>query len=324
MQVYTSIQLVDRNQVSTGVCARAPQSRMRSISKENGKTWPLFFFFFSLIWILSWLDISPVRLLSNEPEQCWSDVIGLAHRWHRRRKMSARITGEASASNDTSSAVSRPPMTRTTSLPMTPPSPLAVNPWYRQKFEMVETSNGSCFSSTMILLFSIVMWLKRKFATSILIYRIRTNFSHPILNIQLWRATIWIFPYVIESLRFLVFNVPIEPQYLLPRRSCFYSNRLNYRMDVVLLSLWRTVLDLPTPKMNVANWSPSVKIRSATIRFEHPFENASDRVPCRTMLMRIGMIINLISTQFSSLVSSVSVDTDKLIDLCSTRHLLAF
>jgi hypothetical protein len=40
-------------------------------------------------------------------------------------------------SNGALSAVSRPIMERTKSMPNTPTSPLANNPWYRQKFEFV-------------------------------------------------------------------------------------------------------------------------------------------------------------------------------------------
>jgi hypothetical protein len=40
-------------------------------------------------------------------------------------------------SNETSSAVPRPLVARTMSVPITPTSPLANTPWYRQKFEFV-------------------------------------------------------------------------------------------------------------------------------------------------------------------------------------------
>jgi hypothetical protein len=39
--------------------------------------------------------------------------------------------------NDKVSAVPHPTVTRTMSMPNTPTSPLATNPWYRQKFEFV-------------------------------------------------------------------------------------------------------------------------------------------------------------------------------------------
>jgi hypothetical protein len=48
----------------------------------------------------------------------------------------ATTTNNAPLSNDTS-ATTRPSFTRATSMPGTPTSPLATNPWYRQKFELV-------------------------------------------------------------------------------------------------------------------------------------------------------------------------------------------
>jgi len=43
--------------------------------------------------------------------------------------------------NKTNETSARPPLTRTLSMPNTPQSPLATNPWYRQKFEFVCHSN---------------------------------------------------------------------------------------------------------------------------------------------------------------------------------------
>jgi hypothetical protein len=51
--------------------------------------------------------------------------------------MSETKVTDASASNETSVTTSRPPMTRAATMPATPPSPLAKNPWYQQKFELV-------------------------------------------------------------------------------------------------------------------------------------------------------------------------------------------
>lgn len=52
-------------------------------------------------------------------------------------------TNKKTFSNETETAhVSRPPpITRSTSVPYTPTSPLTNNPWYRQKFEMVKHRN---------------------------------------------------------------------------------------------------------------------------------------------------------------------------------------
>lgn len=50
---------------------------------------------------------------------------------------------EKSFSNETETGhVSRPPpITRSASVPHSPTTPLANNPWYRQKFEMVKLRN---------------------------------------------------------------------------------------------------------------------------------------------------------------------------------------
>ncbi len=51
--------------------------------------------------------------------------------------MSETKVNDASPSNETSAAASRPPMVRAATLPTTPTSPLATNPWYQKKFELV-------------------------------------------------------------------------------------------------------------------------------------------------------------------------------------------
>jgi hypothetical protein len=51
--------------------------------------------------------------------------------------MSETKVNAASPSNETSAAASRPPMVRAATLPTTPTSPLATNPWYQKKFELV-------------------------------------------------------------------------------------------------------------------------------------------------------------------------------------------
>jgi hypothetical protein len=51
--------------------------------------------------------------------------------------MSEKTVNETPPSNETPTTSSRPPMARALSTPSTPTSPLATNPWYRQKFEFV-------------------------------------------------------------------------------------------------------------------------------------------------------------------------------------------
>jgi hypothetical protein len=51
--------------------------------------------------------------------------------------MSETTANDTPLANDTSTTTSRPPMVRAATLPSTPPSPLATNPWYQQKFEFV-------------------------------------------------------------------------------------------------------------------------------------------------------------------------------------------
>jgi hypothetical protein len=47
------------------------------------------------------------------------------------------MNNNISQTDEASTAVPRPTMARTMSMPNTPTSPLANNPWYRQKFEFV-------------------------------------------------------------------------------------------------------------------------------------------------------------------------------------------
>jgi hypothetical protein len=51
--------------------------------------------------------------------------------------MSATAVNDVPPSNEKSSTNSRPPMVRASTMPSTPTSPLATNPWYQQKFELV-------------------------------------------------------------------------------------------------------------------------------------------------------------------------------------------
>lgn len=53
--------------------------------------------------------------------------------------------------SETPAKSTHPPMQRATTLPATPTSPLAENPWYRQKFEMV--SSFSLHFMSMIIVF---------------------------------------------------------------------------------------------------------------------------------------------------------------------------
>jgi hypothetical protein len=51
--------------------------------------------------------------------------------------MSDKIVNDALNSNEKSTTTPRSPMLRSATMPSTPPSPLATNPWYQQKFELV-------------------------------------------------------------------------------------------------------------------------------------------------------------------------------------------
>ncbi len=51
--------------------------------------------------------------------------------------MSKTTINDAPLSNEKSTTTARPPMVRAATMPNTPTSPLATNPWYQQKFEQV-------------------------------------------------------------------------------------------------------------------------------------------------------------------------------------------
>jgi len=51
--------------------------------------------------------------------------------------MSEKTVTDAPLANEKSTTTSRPPLVRAATMPTTPTSPLATNPWYRQKFELV-------------------------------------------------------------------------------------------------------------------------------------------------------------------------------------------
>ncbi len=56
--------------------------------------------------------------------------------------MSETAVNDAPLSKETSVKKSHPPITRAATMPTTPTSPLAENPWYRQKFEFVCLSHS--------------------------------------------------------------------------------------------------------------------------------------------------------------------------------------
>jgi hypothetical protein len=74
--------------------------------------------------------------------------------------MSETTAKDIPLANDTSTTTttSRPPLVRAATLPSTPTSPLATNPWYRQKFEFVCNAFDHCFFFVnIILIYSIAM-----------------------------------------------------------------------------------------------------------------------------------------------------------------------
>jgi hypothetical protein len=102
--------------------------------------------------------------------------------------MSEPTVNDAPLSNDKSTTTSRAPMVRSSTVPNTPPSPLATNPWYQNKFEFVcDIFNefDHFFFINMIVFYSIAMLLKKKYMMNILICLKRINYNRQILNIRL-------------------------------------------------------------------------------------------------------------------------------------------
>jgi len=70
----------------------------------------------------------------------------------------------------------RPPILRTVSMPTTPTSSLAANPWYQRKFELVCSSFFfRVFFMFVVFFYSFVMSSKKKYEMNIRIYQKNIN-----------------------------------------------------------------------------------------------------------------------------------------------------